>query len=771
MNENFSLTIIIGGEKPYDFELKGLDEGIITFGRNEGNNLVLDSEIVSNFHGFFSKDNNDVYINDRNSTNGIFINNAKIHEKTALKYGDTITFESEYAKKTQTLGSGVSMIFNSELSSGLWSIFKLRNNAVVIGRDPKADLVLNVGGISLFHGKIIYENEKYYILENSGTKGIYVNGERIIGKRKLENRDIIFIGNAKLIYDDNLLYYSKSQKSVPIDVINIGKDVVHKKSLRKILRDINFSIKPNEFVAIIGGSGTGKSTLMNGICGMSRPSEGNVLYDNEELYENYDALKSLIGYVPQEDIVHKDLTLYKMLMYTAEIRMPNDSTKEERIKRVNEVIDMVELKGREDTLIKKLSGGQQKRASIAVELISDPSVFFLDEPTSGLDPGTERNLMNTLKKLTYRNKTVIMITHMTMNINLCDKLIILGEGGRLCFFGDPKGALDFFGVSDFVDIYDKLMDNANQWQLKFENSNYYEKKQFINSKKNTKDDKKRNKNKTSSFKQLIVLSKRYLEILFSDKRRLGILLIQAPLLAILLSFVSYNTNYQGEVTVFKYAGEAKSFLFALSCAAFWIGILNSIQEICKERDILKRELMANLKILPYVFSKLLVLGTLCIFQSVFLIFISLIILRGLPPGNLGINSYFGMYLNTFLTAFSAACLGLLVSGVSKNSDRAMTMAPIILMPQILFSGIAFNLKGYADYFSNIINCKWSVKGFCIIANINKLPLNKDSTGVTFQSVEYDSNILNLLNSFGALILISFICILLTITFLHLELKE
>jgi len=228
------------------------------------------------------------------------------------------------------------------------------------------------------------------------------------------------------------------------------------------------SINPSEFVAFVGGSGAGKSTFMKCISGVDRPTSGTVLMNGENLYENYENLKYNIGYVPQDDIVFSNLTLHDMLQYAAKLRMPDNTSKKERNQRIKEVLDIVSLTDFENSFIRQLSGGQRKRASIAVELLADPNLFFLDEPTSGLDPGTERSIMQTLRKMSQMGKTIILVTHNTLNLHLCDKVAFFGEGGHLCFYGSPQEALNFFGVTDFVDIYTKIIENQEYWYNKFQ---------------------------------------------------------------------------------------------------------------------------------------------------------------------------------------------------------------------------------------------------------------------------------------------------------------
>ena len=252
-----------------------------------------------------------------------------------------------------------------------------------------------------------------------------------------------------------------------MDALDIVKKVRVKFKTQEIASHTSMTIKPSEFVAFVGGSGAGKSTFMKCISGVDRPTSGKVLINGENLYDNYDELKSNIGYVPQEDIVYSNLTLHDTLQYAAKLRMPDNTTRKERNIRIKEVLEIVQLTELENSYIRQLSGGQRKRASIAVELIADPNLFFLDEPTSGLDPGTERSIMLTLRKMAEMGKTVILVTHNTLNLHLCDKVAFFGKGGKLCFFGRPKDALEFFGVDDFVDIYTLLNEDVELWYNKF----------------------------------------------------------------------------------------------------------------------------------------------------------------------------------------------------------------------------------------------------------------------------------------------------------------
>lgn len=268
---------------------------------------------------------------------------------------------------------------------------------------------------------------------------------------------------------------------VELRVENLSKIVPCKKGTginggdkKYILQNVSLTIYPGELVAILGGSGAGKTTLMNAINGFEPATSGSVYFNGTDLYKNYQAYKAQIGYVPQQDIVYDNLTMFDMLAYVAKLRLPKDVTKNEIEHRVMEVLHAMALEKQKDTLIKKLSGGQRKRASIAVELISDPVLFFLDEPTSGLDPEAETNLMKQLQMLSaQRGKTILVITHTLQNIHLFDKVIFMAPGGSLCFYGSPAEAKTFFEVDNLSDAYEKISANVNMYVQKYNSQRNY----------------------------------------------------------------------------------------------------------------------------------------------------------------------------------------------------------------------------------------------------------------------------------------------------------
>ena len=592
-----------------------------------------------------------------------------------------------------------------------WDSYDLsKKETITIGRDNSCDIVLRHVGVSKKHAIITKKDNKYFIKDNDSTNNTSVNGEIISNQIKLKEKDVILITNSLFIYSFGRLIYQTFNEGVKVEAYDIVKTVATKGGTKDILKHISLEIKPSNFVALVGGSGAGKSTFMNSISGFSKPTSGNVLVNGVDLYDNYSVLKNIIGYVPQQDIVYTNLRLYDMLKYAADLRMPEDSTDEEKEIQIAKVLDIVDLTEHKDTYIRKLSGGQRKRASIAVELIADPTLFFLDEPTSGLDPGTERSIMKTLKNMSESGKTVILVTHTTLNLHLCDMVVFIGRGGKLCFAGKPNDALKFFGVSDFVDIYTYINNDSDSWNSKFLNSEYYNP---VFEKQTERVDDTTNVNKKSFIKQFITLTTRYLKLIINDKQRLALLLLQAPIISFLLSLVT-NSG------VFKNYDDTKAILFSLSCSCIWLGILNSIQEICKEKVILKKEYMADLKLSSYICSKLIVQSLLAFIQSFILITVYAMLVE-FPSESLIINPYFDFLIISTITIISAASLGILISSIVKDANIAMSVAPLILVPQLLFSGMLFELKDFSSFISNFVLCRFSVSALGTTLDLNNMP--------------------------------------------------
>lgn len=690
----------------------------VTIGRgSRENDIVIPDSIVSSVHGYLVNRNGRFYYKDLNSKNGSYAG-ALGHELFLHKNSSFVELSEGSVVKIGNKKKPDKMVL-------LWFTYmnpgetigacRISKPSTTIGRSAASDIVLNQPSVSRTHCIIHSEAGRVTLQDNNSLNGVFVNGQKIKGTVSLQGKDIIQILGNQMIFGGSFIYYKKKSQGIAIKGITLDKWVGKKDSRKQILRNANIDIQGNEFVAIIGGSGAGKSTLMGILNGSDMKFEGDVYYNSLSLKENFNHLKRLVGYVPQEDIIYENLKLRRMLYYTAILRMPNDTTKQEIEERIDYVLNTLDLKEHQDTYIRKLSGGQKKRASIAVELLADPKLFFLDEPTSGLDPGMEKSLMETLRTLSKKqDRTIVMVTHTTQNLDLCDKVIFMGPGGRVCFVGSVDGAKEFFQTDDLTSIYNLIHDAPEMWSGKFAAAEHSQNSD-VRRELSPERKKMQSAKKTSSGLQFRTVVRRYLELMCNDRKRLAVLLLQPILIGVLLSIVADDE-------IFDIYESTKSMMFVLSCSAIWLGVFDSIQEICKERNILRREYMAGLKMGVYILSKLFVQCLLGAVQSIYLVFTFLLIVKGNEEGILFDSFYLEILVTVWLTVLASIAMGFIISAIVRTGDKAMAAAPFVLIVQLLFSGILFELKGVAEYISYVTVSRWSVEALGSIVHLNDLEL-------------------------------------------------
>lgn len=727
-NRQASRMIVLTGTNFYDYDLKAFGKDRILFGRDPDRcDIVIPMSTISGVHGKIKFANGKTYVGDVGSTNGTYLYRGEIYEwMKPRKYyqkesGDWIL---RIDAKNHVSNQSAVIILTDSLQKSAWQCQTLSEGLTLIGRGSDNTIVMDSPGISRKHAAIMNQNGVYTIIDYGSMNGVYVNGKRVNRDERIAEKDMIQIANFLFFVVDGKLLYQGAMSGVSLRLENISKEVGRGAGRKKILNQVYGDIGSNEFVAIIGGSGAGKTTVMNAMSGFDQDIEGNVFCNGIDLRRNFNSLKNMIGFVPQQDIIYENLKLKKMLLYTAKMKMPSDTTRAEMELRIYKVLEMVDLTQHADTYIRKLSGGQKKRASIAVELLADPGLFFLDEPTSGLDPDTEQSLMHTLDSLSKsEGKTIIMVTHTTQSIHLCDKVIFMGPGGKICYCGPPSEMNEYFGKQDLVEIYNELAVNTDNWNGYYL-QNYWQKRQeepALTKPEDTfiKNSARRN---VSWFKQLRVLTTRYMNLIKNDYSRLLLLLVQPVAIALLLFLVAQEGTFVN-------FDDTKSILFALSCSGIWIGLFNTIQEVCKERAILKREYMGNLRLSGYVLSKYIVQGIICIIQATLLITIFLNLLVHTAKGGAIWGSHPGMeiWLTMVLTIFASASMGLIVSSLVRNADRAMAFAPFVLIVQLLFSGVLFALGDGALVISKITVSRWSMECLGNTADLNALPYKKIET--------------------------------------------
>ena len=569
-----------------------------------------------------------------------------------------------------------------------------QSGILTIGRLPECDLEISSPLVSREHAKLYCGPLGVEIEDLHSSNGTFVNGQRLNGRVRLKQGDRVTIASFAFLFTGEALEPIDMSGRVCVEVRGLYKEVVDRssKKTRRLLDDISLVIEPGEFVVIFGTSGSGKSTLLDALNGRRHATGGKVLYNGTDLYASFDAFRATIGYVPQQDIVHRKISVRHALEYTAHLRLPPDTSEEEIRSYIDGVLNKVGLAEKAELPIDTpapLSGGQLKRVSLAVELVANPNILFLDEVTSGLDAGTDKRMMRLFANLAADQKTVICVTHTLENIDVCHQVVLLHKG-KLVYFGPPKEAAGHFGVQRLSDVYELLESSpANLWEENFRQSAFYQ--TYIldrlsshdpnnsTTHKLTEQNTVKNRSRWFDWRQTITLMRRYLDLIVSDQKNLLILLLQAPLIAVVIGLVFDTKGFPAQ----RAAAESQIF-FILVLSAIWFGTLNSARELVKELPIYLRERSVNLGIMPYLISKLLPLAVLCLIQCALLIgIVSLLV--SLP------GSYTWRVAALFTAGMAATCMGLAVSAFVDSNDKAVAMAPILLIPQVVLSNAVVHL--------------------------------------------------------------------------------
>ena len=631
----------------------------------------FDHPSVSGTHAWIRWEGPDLVIFDLKSTNKTFVNGLAV-DRHVLQEADFIRL-GQYRDRTLVFRSGKPRTLSVRDIS-------LDRPLVRIGREPDNEIPVDHPAVSRYHAELRKENGQFVLTDTGSTNGTFVNGQPVT-RHVMTPGDTISIGPVQLNFTGEAIKQQNADNEVRIDIFHLTKQVGPAKSRIKILDDISVVIPPRAFIGLLGPSGCAKSTFLDAVSGLRPATDGGVLMSGINLYEFAQMFRSSMGYVPQEDIVHRQLTVEECLTYAAGLRLPGDTTPEELKNRVDEVIEQVDLTEHRQMVISMLSGGQRKRVSIAMEVLSKPSLLFLDEPTAGLDPHTEVQIMQLFRELANQGATLLTTTHVLGSFSLFDQVVIMVRG-QLVFCGEPDMLLQYFNVSSPYDIYTKLVEEktADEWRKQFEKTPAFEgiaKELQASATKPTKPagaaETTTRKRRFEGWRQWKLQTSRFLTIKMKDKMQVGFLLLQAPLIGILVSFLSDIPNAPGT-------------LFMMMFAALWFGCANAVREIADEQSIYRRERQTGLTIPAYLFSKLTVLGAFGAIQSLMLV--AVLTVAHLHPalGGLQGNFWYAVLL-TFLLSFNGTLIGLFLSSVFDTSEKALAWFPLILIPELLLAGL------------------------------------------------------------------------------------
>ncbi len=466
---------------------------------------------------------------------------------------------------------------------------------------------------------------QYQIVDVGSHNGTFVNGVQVTAA-PVSELDIIGIGHSTFRIVGGELRQFLDDGEVTVVVHDLVVQVHGGKADGKILLDhVSFPIPEKCLLGVIGPSGAGKSTLLGALTGMRPADTGAVLYDNRDLYEHYAELRHRIGLVPQDNILHTQLTAERALQYSAELRFPADTTEAERAARVTEVLAELGLSKHAETRADQLSGGQLKRVNVAQELLTRPSLLFLDEPTSGLDPGLDKSVMQQLRDLAHDGRTVIVVTHSVLNLGTCDRLLIMAPGGQMAFYGPPSEALPYFGAADWAEVYQAFdVDPGRNWAAEFAASPVYARYVALQHKQLAQENEALPvappPQRRGWARQTLTLTRRYAHVIWADRGYVLFMALLPLVLGGLIRFVPAKEGLAGLPGSNLSAQELLSIMTMCTCLA---GTSAAIRELVKERPIYIRERAAGLSAGGYLFSKVVLLGAISIAQSLIIVALGL----------------------------------------------------------------------------------------------------------------------------------------------------
>lgn len=602
-----------------------------------------------------------------------------------------------------------------------------------IGRTPDNDLVISDLGVSRKHAELRKsQSGRYQIIDLGSHNGIYVNGARV-DQAEVSEDDIIGIGHATFRLAGGELREYVDEGAVSFEARDLVVQVTDNGKPKVLLEGITFPLPERSFMAVIGPAGAGKSTLLNALTGKRPASKGTVLYDNRDLYKSYEELRHRIGLVPQQSVTHDQLTARTALGYAAELRFPSDTGGAERHQRVEEVLGELEMTQHGDTRVDRLSGGQNKRVNIGLELLTRPSLLFLDEPTSPLDPHLKRELMERMRtmadKTAEKGQSVVVITHDVEPklLDLCDRLIVLAPGGKMAYFGPPKEGLKYFGKDDWADVFQAFSrEPQRDWMGEYKRSADYAK--YVTARMAApvahplpsgavQREEAAPPRQRGKVRQLSTLARRYARVMSVDR---GYLMFTALLPLILGGLVRAVSGSGLSGGLLHSNAGAQQTLLILVMAAALSGMANSIREIIKEREIFERERMAGLSAGAYLFSKVLVLGLVSVIQTLLILVIGLAGKQMPAHGSVISAAFLEIAVGVAVLCVVSMLVGLAVSALVTKPEQTMPALVVLTMVQVVLSGGVFPLNGAAGWISDIAPARWGLGALASTVNLNEI---------------------------------------------------
>jgi ABC-type multidrug transport system ATPase subunit len=580
--------------------------------------------------------------------------------------------------------------------------------SVKIGRARDNDIVIPDVLASRHHATLVRLPGGTEIRDAGSINGTFVNGARV-DTAPLRDGEVVTIGNVDLVFaGDTLTRRTETQAATRtggLDVQGITWTIEGNKTL---LDNISLTARPGTLTAVIGPSGAGKSTFVRMVAGITHPTGGKVTFEGHDIHAEYPSLRSRIGMVPQDDVVHPQLTVNQALTYEAELRLPPDTTKADRADIVARVLEELEMTKQANSRVNKLSGGQRKRASVAMELLTGPSLLILDEPTSGLDPALDRQVMTMLRRLADAGRVVLVVTHSLTYLDMCDQVLLLAPGGKTAFCGPPSQIGPQLGTTNWADIFSTVADDPDAAQRKFRERHGPPPPQQAPAEKPAD---LGTPVHTSVLRQFSTNARRQIRLIVSDRGYFIFLALLPFIMGVLSLSVPGSIGFGVPNPRGDAPNEPGQILVLLNVGAIFMGTALTIRVLIGERAIFRREQAVGLSTTAYLMGKTVTFALFALLQSAIVVVIAIVGKKwgpGAVTSGAAMNRTLELYIDVAATCVVAAMVGLALSSLAKSNEQMMPLLVVTVMAQLVFSGGMIPVTGRVvlDQLSWITPARW-----------------------------------------------------------------
>jgi ABC-type multidrug transport system ATPase subunit len=625
-----------------------------------------------------------------------------------------------------TRGGGDGNVATGNLATSMLKILRPGRAAeapagsVKIGRSTDNDIVIPDVLASRHHATLMpAARGGTEIVDNRSINGTFVNGSRV-DSAPLHEGDIVTIGNIDLIFAGGTLARRNETdvdtRTGGLDVRSVTWTIENNKTL---LDNISLTARPGTLTAVIGPSGAGKSTFARLVAGYTHPTSGTVTFEGHNIHSEYASLRSRIGMVPQDDVVHGQLTVRQALMYAAELRLPPDTTKDDRAQVVMQVLEELEMTQHLETRVDKLSGGQRKRASVALELLTGPSLLILDEPTSGLDPALDRQVMTMLRQLADAGRVVLVVTHSLTYLDVCDQVLLLAPGGKTAFCGPPSQIGPAMGTTNWADIFSTVAGDPDGAKARYLAQTGPEPPPPPAEEPAELGD----PSHTSLFRQFSTIGRRQMRLIISDRGYFIFLALLPFIMGVLSLSVPGTMGFGVPNPMGDAPNEPGQILVLLNVGAIFMGTALTIRDLIGERPIFRREQAVGLSTTAYLLAKVCIYAVFAIVQSSIVTGIT-IFGKGSPTqGSVTfLNPTLELFVVMAATTVAAAMVGLALSALAKSNEQIMPLLVVAIMSQLVFSGGMIPVTGriVLDQLSWVTPARWGFAASASTVDLIKL---------------------------------------------------